>query len=174
MELNIRKGNAVEPNDDGSSYRFIVHCCNDIGGWGSGFVLAISARWPKPEAAYREWNKADSLHGFSRIRSVPPFRLGQIQVVEVAERLAVVNLIGQRSTGTSVIGGVELSPVRYEAFYEGFLRMRDEFDKHDSVSVHMPRMGCGLAGGTWDKVEEQIVAAWDDLDIPVTVYDFQG
>ena len=173
MELNIRKGNALDPNDDGQSYRFIVHCCNDIGAWGAGFVVAISRKWPEPEAAYKEWRKASviSEHVGTELK-IKPFVLGQIQVVEVEPRLAVVNLIGQRNVGTRNIGGVRMIPVRYEAIYEGFLRMREEFDKHEAVSVHMPRMGCGLAGGQWPLIEAQIEAAWDDLDIPVTVYDF--
>ena len=33
----------------------IAHVCNDVGGWGSGFVVARSAKWSKPEAAYRRW-----------------------------------------------------------------------------------------------------------------------
>ncbi len=35
----------------------VAHVCNDIGGWGKGFVLAVSRRWPEPEAAYRAWHR---------------------------------------------------------------------------------------------------------------------
>ena len=35
--------------------KLIVHICNDRGGWGKGFVTAISACWPQPEAEYRNW-----------------------------------------------------------------------------------------------------------------------
>lgn len=35
----------------------------------------------------------------------------------------------------------------------------------------MPRIGCGLAGGTWDRMEPVIQAALADQGIPVTVYD---
>jgi hypothetical protein len=31
----------------------IAHVCNDRGGWGKGFVMAISQRWPQPEMEYR-------------------------------------------------------------------------------------------------------------------------
>lgn len=40
------------------------------------------------------------------------------------------------------------------------------------ASVHLPRIGCGLSCGRWDRVEPLIVAALCDRDIPVTVYDF--
>jgi len=38
--------------------------------------------------------------------------------------------------------------------------------------VHMPRIGCGLAGGTWDRIEPIIVRALCEHDVAVTVYDF--
>ena len=35
----------------------------------------------------------------------------------------------------------------------------------------MPRIGCGLAGGTWDKMEPKIVKELTEKEISVTVYD---
>ncbi len=46
-------GDATRPVGDGC--KVIVHICNDRGGWGKGFVLALSKRWKQPEAAYRNW-----------------------------------------------------------------------------------------------------------------------
>ncbi|MCT2277673.1 hypothetical protein M3G91_08560 [Micromonospora chalcea] len=39
------------------------------------------------------------------------------------------------------------------------------------ASVHMPRIGCGLAGGSWQRIEPLIRQALSDRGIPVTVYD---
>ena len=39
-------GDARSPDSAGN--KVIVHVCNDIGGWGKGFVIALSKRWPKP------------------------------------------------------------------------------------------------------------------------------
>jgi hypothetical protein len=36
----------------------IAYICNDLGGWGKGFVLAISRKWPQPERDYRDWPEA--------------------------------------------------------------------------------------------------------------------
>lgn len=41
----------------------------------------------------------------------------------------------------------------------------------ESVTVHMPRIGCGLAGGSWDRVEEIIKTTLCSQDIQVYVYD---
>jgi len=50
--LRFIKGDATSPQAKG--VKIIAHICNDLGKWGKGFVMAVSARWPEPEAAYRE------------------------------------------------------------------------------------------------------------------------
>ncbi|GAA4206372.1 hypothetical protein GCM10022220_20020 [Actinocatenispora rupis] len=37
--------------------------------------------------------------------------------------------------------------------------------------MHLPRIGCGLAGGRWDRIEPLVAAELTDRGIPVTVYD---
>ena len=55
MDINYLNGDATNPTGNGN--KIIVHICNDIGGWGKGFVMAISKRWKQPEHQYREWFK---------------------------------------------------------------------------------------------------------------------
>ncbi|MFJ6385555.1 hypothetical protein ACIQI7_36810, partial [Kitasatospora sp. NPDC092039] len=50
-EITYVRGDATTPQ--GKGVKVIAHVCNDLGGWGKGFVLALSRRWPEPEAAYR-------------------------------------------------------------------------------------------------------------------------
>ena len=40
------------------------------------------------------------------------------------------------------------------------------------ASVHMPRIGCGLAGGTWDKIEPIVIRTLCERDVPARVDDF--
>lgn len=40
------RGDATTPLGKGP--KVIAHVRNDLGGWGKGFVLAISRRWPEP------------------------------------------------------------------------------------------------------------------------------
>lgn len=49
LPLRIIAGDATVPQAKGP--KLIAHVCNDRGGWGKGFVLAVSARWPEPERA---------------------------------------------------------------------------------------------------------------------------
>jgi O-acetyl-ADP-ribose deacetylase (regulator of RNase III) len=59
MSISYIKGDATNPAGQGN--KIIVHICNDIGGWGKGFVMAISKRWKEPERKYREWFKQSTL-----------------------------------------------------------------------------------------------------------------
>jgi O-acetyl-ADP-ribose deacetylase (regulator of RNase III) len=77
-----RKGDATAPVADG--VRIICHVCNDVGGWGAGFVLALSKRWPSPEAEYRAWHRQGEAAGF---------RLGALQLIEVEAGLLVANMV---------------------------------------------------------------------------------
>ncbi len=62
-------------------------------------------------------------------------------------------------------------PIRYEAVKE-CLEMVAQYAAEKKASVHMPRIGCGLAGGTWDNIEPLITDSFIDREIAVTVYDF--
>ena len=44
LNINYVIGDATQPIGDGA--KIIVHVCNDIGGWGRGFVLALTKKWP--------------------------------------------------------------------------------------------------------------------------------
>lgn len=155
MAIQYIIGDATNPPTDGA--RIIVHVCNDIGGWGRGFVLALSSKWDSPEREYREWHKRSS---------DPPFELGEVQFVEVDSQLWIANMIGQRDTRWHA----GRHPVRYEAIRKGLGRVAD-FALEHSASIHMPRIGCGLAGGDWAEVEQIIDEAFSGHSIDVAVYD---
>lgn len=154
--ITYRKGDATAPWGDGQ--RIICHICNDLGGWGKGFVVAISKRWPEPEARYRAWHREGEAGGF---------RLGAIQLVQVEPTLHVANMIAQR--GTRPIDGVP--PIRYEALRECLSTLTERAIEL-GASVHMPRIGCGLAGGSWPEVEAVIQATLLPANLEVHVYDF--
>jgi O-acetyl-ADP-ribose deacetylase (regulator of RNase III) len=150
------RGDATQPVGPGR--KILVHCCNDIGGWGAGFVLAISRRWPEPEAQYRAL----------AYKSRPRLPLGFVQFVPVSDEIDVANLIGQCGCGPGPDG---LPPIRYEAIRIGLQRIADEAVAL-GASVHMPKMGAGLAGGDWAVIERIVVETLCSKDIPVTVYTF--
>lgn len=153
--LLYKKGDATKPVVNGN--KIIVHICNDTGGWGKGFVLALSKRWAAPEQKYREWH-----------RSQINFKLGEVQFVQVEHDLWVANMIGQHKVNRDEHGN---APIRYEAV-EKALEKVAAFAIEHSASVHMPRIGCGLAGGSWDVMGPIVEWALSTKGIDVTVYDF--
>lgn len=152
------KGDATSPQTENTA--IIAHICNDIGAWGAGFVLAITKRWPQPEACYRGWHAGEY---------EPPFELGEVQLVQVESDLWVANMIGQRG----LLGDGNTIPLKYDAVgtaLENLANMAVDLD----AEVHMPRIGCGLAGGSWSRIEPLIQRSLDKVDVRVFVYDFEG
>ena len=158
MQQKIRYlvGDATRPQGAGNN--IIVHVCNDVGGWGKGFVMALSKRWSEPEAHYREWYQNRDRSGFA---------LGAVQFIKVEDDLWVANLIGQH--GLAPAGGVP--PIRYRAVREGLAKVA-QFAVDRDAGVHMPRIGCGLAGGSWEAMQPLILEELCAQGVAVTVYDF--
>jgi O-acetyl-ADP-ribose deacetylase (regulator of RNase III) len=157
MEIQYTKGDATDPKTPGN--KVIVHICNDVGGWGAGFVLAISKRWKEPEQSYRAWYK-------NQAEGAPPFELGEVQFVQVKDDLWVANLIGQYRLSPEK----GIPPIRYDAVEQGLTKVADWAKEHNA-SVHMPRIGCGLAGGKWEEIGPIVEKTLAGLE--VTVYDFR-
>jgi O-acetyl-ADP-ribose deacetylase (regulator of RNase III) len=162
-DIQYVTGDATQPA--GAGGKIIAHVCNDAGKWGSGFVLALSRRWPQPEAAYRQWSDRpdDPLLG--------DFALGGVQYVLVEYGLTapvwVANMIAQRGIRRGSDGQ---PPIRYGALEETLCQVGGTA-LAAQCSVHLPRIGCGLAGGDWDHVEPLIRKQLCDRGVPVTVYD---
>jgi O-acetyl-ADP-ribose deacetylase (regulator of RNase III) len=92
-----------------------------------------------------------------------------VQFVPVEQDVWVANMIGQRDIRRAR-KPVPVPPVRYEAI-EAALRRIAAFARERGASVHMPRIGCGLAGGTWDRMEPIVRAAVVDSGVEAYVYD---
>ena len=149
------RGDATSPQAKGP--KLIAHLCNDLGGWGKGFVLEVSRRWPEPERDYRRWH---------RERATNDFGLGALRVVQVRPDVWVANMIGQHGMRRGSAG----PPVRYDAVERCLVTLAEEALRL-RASVHMPRIGCGLAGGTWERIGPLVEKELSARDIPVTVYD---
>jgi O-acetyl-ADP-ribose deacetylase (regulator of RNase III) len=156
MAITYLVGDATAP--DGAGPGVIAHVCNDSGGWGKGFVLAISRRWPEPEAAYRSW-----------ARSGEQFGLGMVQLVKVEDHLSVANMVAQHGH----VSPVNPVPIRSSALAQCLSTLAGWVEV--GTIIHMPRIGCGLAGGSWDQIapllEEHLAGAGFEVqvyDLPTT------
>ncbi|MEI8204156.1 MAG: macro domain-containing protein [Bacteroidota bacterium] len=178
MRIKYLKGDATQPTDNKT--KIIVHICNDLGGWGKGFVLAISKRWKQPEIEYRNWYKLKELEPTPTMQfqnighkekyaNEKKFELGNVQFVRVADDIWVANMLAQHDIKPDKDG---VPPIRY-SFVSTCLERVKKFAIHHKASVHMPRIGCGLAGGQWTEIEPIINEKLLAHDVETTVYDFE-
>lgn len=142
--------------------KYILHVCNDIGGWGKGFVLAISKRWDLPKKEYKKL--------FSNGSTA---ELGKNQMVQVDDDITVVNMIAQHGIYPQKLSnGAVIQPIRYEALEKCLMSFADDIKEENGVSVHMPMIGSGLAGGDWNKIEDIINRTLVSNGIRTYVYIF--
>ena len=137
MKVKYVIGDATRPQGDGT--KIICHICNNIGAWGAGFVLAVSKRWDEPEESYRDMNPEDR-------------KLGSVMVIPVEDDILVANIIAQQGIYPDDSG---LPPIRYTAVRAALTAVNDLAVKINAT-LHMPRIGCGLAGGRWEDIEKII------------------
>ena len=146
-------GDATHPVGEGEKY--IIHVSNDAGGWGKGFVLALSKRWKEPEKLYREQKN---------------YILGKIQMTRVEKDICVVNMIAQHDVKpTKDANGNIVPPIRYDALKACLITINDIAVK-TKATIHAPRFGAGLSGGDWNKIEQIIK---ETITVEVTIYVFK-
>lgn len=151
-DIQYVTGDATQPK--GRGQMFIVHVVNDIGAWGAGFVMAVSRRWPETRKVYQ--------------RHFREYSLGDVQYIPVDFNITLVNLFGQH--GIRRKGYTK--PIRYDAIRKGLSWLAANLKSADfPCSVHMPRIGCGLAGGKWKEIELIVKETLVAMGIPVFVYD---
>ena len=150
----------------------IVHVCNDIGAWGAGFVIPLGKRFPHARRKYQNWalsNERFEQENFVQ-RGLHRLPLGAVQWIEIQPNLVIGNMIAQRGIVSQVSNSI---PLQYDALAD-CLRLVGVYARVHDLAVHMPRIGCGLAGGTWDQVGplvEQELAGVDVMvyDLPASV-----
>lgn len=147
-------GDVLSPR--GKGRKLITHVVSDATpNWGGlGVAIAIKKRWPAAQRAFRSW------FGDSRRR-----HLGEVHFFEVEEGLEVATMICQRGYGPS-----ETPRIRYAAMEKALGAVAARAQANDA-SIHMPRIGCGQAGGSWMLVEELVNTIFTGANLPVTVYD---
>lgn len=153
--ITYLKGNALDPRGEGR--KLIAHVVNDgTANWGGhGFAQAIKAKWPKAQDDFREWATGNP----------QALRLGNVCVAEIEPNVLIASLVSQKGYGPST-----KPRIRYAALRDGLVRL-GEIAAAQHATVHMPRIGCGQAGGSWPIVQELIAATLLLRGVPVVVYD---
>ena len=153
--LNYIRGNVIDPI---LPEVVICHVCNDIGRMGSGVAKAISDKWPIVKKEYLDW--------FSRPKYMNKKEpvLGEVDYIRVNDYIIVCNMIAQHS----IISLGESKPIRYDALEKCLTDVYD-FCKDMKLTLHMPKIGSGLARGDWTEIEKIILKT---ITIDTWVYEW--
>ncbi len=159
-KLTYLIGDATQPIIREDEYSVIVHCCNTLGVWGAGFVIPLAKRYPNARSSYFNYIYIGNIN------------LGDVDEVKVTDNIYVENLMGQKFIGKGTNGEI---PCDYNAIEKGFLNIiATWFNRNEYYSIHMPRIGCGLAGGDWKVIEDIIKRTFIDMaNVDVFVYDLK-
>lgn len=144
--VKLIKGDLLTSNED-----VIAHGVNIRGGFGSGVAGQIAKIYPNVKKAYLDKFQEDG------------WKLGDIQVIDVGRDIIVINCATQHNYGYD---GRRLY-ADYEAIEQCLIKVK-EFCIRNNMTLGIPRIGCGLAGGDWQVVEDILLKVFNNYD--VTVY----
>jgi O-acetyl-ADP-ribose deacetylase (regulator of RNase III) len=118
---------------------------------------AVKARYPQAEVAYRRWARQPA-PGDS------PLRRGEVQFLSVGPGVWVANVLAQRGYR----GPSNPVPLDYAALQRGLTAVA-RFAAARGLSIQMPRIGAGPAGGDWGRIAALVEGCLTGH--AVTVYD---
>lgn len=146
--FQIIKGDLLHANA-----AFICHQVNCKNVMGAGVAKALYSKYPEVKSEY---------HKFCLNANSSKDLLGEIQIVPLHSRdTAVINIFGQLDYGRQ--RGVVYTD--YEALKKAFIKINQECA---FKPVAFPYgIGCGLAGGDWEKVERLMLRYLLDCNVKV-------
>jgi O-acetyl-ADP-ribose deacetylase (regulator of RNase III) len=154
LAIRYLRGDATQPR--GAGLRIVAQVVNDKAiTWGKGFSVAVRKKWPHAQKEFTEWILARKSE----------FKLGGVHYAALQDSLELASLVAQHGYGPSLFPRID-----YSALEECLSKLASHV-KEAHVSVHMPRIGCGEAGGDWNIVSEIIDEQICRKGVEVTVYD---
>ncbi len=167
--LRTVKGDATEPQrTTDKEIVVIAHCCNNLGAWGKGFVLALSRKWEKPEKVYRDFCERNTMATI-----ILPI-LGKVCYAKIDNHLVIANMIAQNS----IVSADNPIPIKYKALTECMTEVVNYIEMikkqtSNPVVIHCPKFGSLRAKGNWEFILELIREIWLEQGIDVVVYEFE-
>jgi O-acetyl-ADP-ribose deacetylase (regulator of RNase III) len=156
LEVNFvqEKGNAL--HTDPTKKTIIAHVVNNKGLWGAGIVVAISKKWKQPEAMYRILCKKID-------RDV--LKQGTVQFVDVEPNITICNMFAM----DGVASEANPQPLIYNSLFTCLKALRMKAERDNVEVIQMPKIGSGLARGSWSVIRKLIKLAFNKSPIQIIV-----
>jgi len=153
------RGDATRPRGDGE--RLIAHVVhNATPNWGGrGFARNLANRWPSVQADFKAWAAEHDLRA----------AMGEVRFHKPEPGLTVASMVCQQ--GYRPLKSRPL--IRYAVLRDCLERVA-EVASSKRATVHMPRIGTGVAGGRWSIIEELIESTLIARGLTVMTYDLPG
>lgn len=159
--IHYIKGDATRP-DACHGPKIIAHIVNDEGRWGKGFALALGNVFPSARIDYLRWHRDGPHFGLGKVKFSAPKENGSTSPW-------IAHMVAQHSIQI-VSRPLATPPIRYESL-RICLHIVSAAAANSKRTVHMPRIGTGLAGGRWEVIEPMINQTLCDKGVDVYVYD---
>lgn len=147
MPVVYTKGDVTEAVED-----IIAHGVNCMGAMGAGVARALMMKWPEVRKRYMDNHELGG------------WELGSVQLVAVNDRQVVANCATQKTYLPRGVRHVDYSAV------DKCMKTLYAYSVENNLSVAMPMIGAGLAGGDWTRIEEIINRIFVDKVVKVYVF----
>lgn len=163
--MKVIKGDLLELASSGQA-KVIVHGCNCFHAMGSGIAGALAKRFPQiPRVDEKSTKKGDpsKLGGWSEalVTEEVTYQLTHGGYYGTSKKLkepfTCINLYTQFVPGPDFIESV---------FTHGLKELNKAFS---GQTLWFPKIGCGIGGGNWERVEELMLTHLPDVDVVVVV-----
>jgi O-acetyl-ADP-ribose deacetylase (regulator of RNase III) len=149
------RGDALCPQTE-DRWGIIAHVVNDQGGFGKGFALSMSRKFPDAREHYREWFRRGHRFALGEINLLLPYP---------DETLLIAHMLAQRGYRSST----NPHPLDLQALRNCLIQLAHTALDYSAI-VHMPLIGTGYGGASWADVRRQIKETLCTFDVPVKVY----
>ena len=128
-------------------FDLMVHGCNCFHSFGKGFAAIVKHKYPQAYTADKKTAKGSRA------------KLGTYSQAQT-EHGTIINLYSQYHYGFGTIN------CDYSAIKKGFISLNEEYE---NKSIAIPKIGAGLAGGDWEKIESIINSVTPNLNITLFI-----
>ena len=148
MPIIYKNGDVIDAFEN-LNFNILMHGCNCFCTMGAGIAAQIRKKYPIVYEKDLQTKKGDES------------KLGTIDIIKVNDKNQfIVNAY------TQFYYGKYKDNVSYNAIHNVFSEIY-KFCKDNYYSICIPKIGAGLAGGDWSKIEKIIYDIFDERDIYV-------